>query len=77
MSYQQLAALLEQEGLELKKERYWNLRRKEGEGTLTRQEELEYILQMLEDEGVHVHVRDKYELDLAGEREVCIIKDLF
>ena len=77
LSYQQSAALLEQEGLELKKKRYWNLRRKEGEGTLTRQEELEYILQMLEDEGVHVRLRDEYELDPTGERKVRIIKDLF
>jgi hypothetical protein len=77
LSYQQSAALLEQEGLELKKKRYWNLWRKEGEGTLTRQEELEYILQMLEDEGVYVCVRDKYKLDPTRERKVRIIKDLF
>jgi hypothetical protein len=45
--------------------------------TLTRQEELEYILQMLEDDGVHVRVRDEYVLDSAGERKVRVIKDLF
>jgi hypothetical protein len=61
----------------LKKKRYWNLRRKEGKGTLTRQEELEYILQMLEDNGVHVRVCDEYVLDSAGERKVRVIKDLF
>jgi hypothetical protein len=77
LSYQQSAAVLEQEGLELKKKRYWNLRRKEGKGTLTRQEELEYILQMLGDDGVHIRVCDEYVLDSAGEREVRVIKDLF
>jgi hypothetical protein len=77
LSYQQSAAVLKQDGLELKKKRYWNLRRKEGKGTLTRQEELEYILQMLEDEGVHVRVRDEYLLDSSGERTVRVIKDLF
>jgi hypothetical protein len=37
--------------------KFWNLRRREGQRTLTREEELEYILQLLEDDGAHVRVR--------------------
>jgi MULE transposase domain len=77
LSYQDSAAVLEQEGYEIKKKKYWNLQRKEGHGTLTRQEELEYILQLLEDDGAHVRVRTKYVLDAAGERTGRVIKDLF
>jgi MULE transposase-like protein len=77
LSYKDSAAVLEQEGYEIKKKKYWNLRRKEEHGTLTRQEELEYILQLLEDNGAHVRVRDEYVLDAAGERTVRVIKDLF
>src|SRR5204863_3632975 len=59
------------------KKRFWNLQRKEGKGTLTRQEELEYILQLLEDEGLHVRFREEYILDSDGERTGRVIKDLF
>jgi hypothetical protein len=77
LSYRDSAAVLEQEGYEIKKKKFWNLRRREGQGTLTRQEELEYILQLLEDDGAHVRVRDEYLLDEKGERTVRVIKDLF
>jgi hypothetical protein len=77
LSYKDSAAVLEQEGYEIKKKKFWNLRRKEGHGTLTRQEELEYILQLLKDDGAHVRVRDEYILNAVGERTVRVIKDLF
>jgi hypothetical protein len=39
---------------------------------------LEYILELLEnEEGVHVHTRDEYTLNEAGERTGRVIKDLF
>jgi hypothetical protein len=40
--------------LEIGKKRYYSLQRKEGKGILTRQEELEYILKLLEEEGIYV-----------------------
>ena len=55
------------------------MRPKEGKGTLTRQEELEYILQMLEDDGVYVCVCDEYVLDSAGAELLfvrCLIRRL-
>lgn len=77
MPYADSAAVLAQDGYEITKKKYWNLRRKEGHGTLTRQEELEYILQLLEDDGVHVRVRDEYVLNANSERTSRVIKDLF
>jgi hypothetical protein len=74
LSYRDSAAILEQEGFEIKKRKFWNLRRKEGQGTLTRQEELEYILQLLEDDGAHVRVRDEYLLDDKGSRLSQLLK---
>jgi hypothetical protein len=55
ISYKDHAALLKKSGLpELSKKKYYNLLRKEGKGTLTRQEELELILGLLEEEDVYV-----------------------
>ena len=65
------------EGLDIKKKKYWNLQRKEGQGTLTRQEELEYLLELLEGEGVHVRHCNEYILDAAGKRISQVIKDVF
>jgi hypothetical protein len=59
------------------KKRYYSLQRKEGKGTLTRQEELEYILQILEEEDVHVRIRLEYTTDSRGDRDGRVIKDLF
>jgi hypothetical protein len=45
VGYKEHAALLKKDHLpDIGKKTYWNLQRKEGQGTLTRQEELEYIL---------------------------------
>jgi hypothetical protein len=78
LSYKDSAAVLTQDGLEIRKKKFYNLQRKEGKGTLTRQEELEYILQLLEDEGIHVRPRYEYILDPTnGERTSQVIKDLF
>jgi hypothetical protein len=68
LSYKDSVAVLEQDSYEIKKKKHWNLQRKEGQGTLTRQEELEYILQLLKDDGDYVCVYDEYMLDAAGER---------
>jgi len=46
-------------------------------GTLTRQEELEYILQILEEEDVYVCLRAEYTVDANEERNGQVIKDLF
>ena len=62
---------------EIGKKKFYNLQRKEGKGTLTRQEELEYILQLLEEEDVHVRYRAEYTVDSDGERNGRVIKDLF
>jgi MULE transposase domain len=53
------------------------LQRKEGKGTLTKQEELELILSMLEEEDVHVRTRAEYTTDSRGDRNGRVIKDLF
>jgi hypothetical protein len=77
LSYKASAAVLKKEGLEIKRKKYWNLQRKEGEGTLTRQEELKYLLKLLEGEGVHVCTCDEYTLDVAGEKVGRVIMDIF
>ena len=70
LSYKDLAAVLKQEGYEINKKKYQNLQQKEEHSTLTRQEELEYILQLLEDDGAYVCVCNKYILDAAREQIV-------
>ena len=71
-------AIIGNEGLpKLSKTEFWNLQRKEDKGTLTRQEELEYILQLLESAGVHLRYREEYILGSDGERVGRVIKDLF
>ena len=71
-------AIIGNEGLlKLSKTEFWNLQRKEDKGTLTRQEELEYILQLLESAGVHLCYREEYILGSDGERVGRVIKDLF
>jgi hypothetical protein len=47
------------------------------EDTLRRQEELEYILQLLEEEDVYVCFRAEYTVDANRERNGRVIKDLF
>jgi len=44
LPYADSAAVLAQDKYEIKKKKYWNLQQKEDHKTLTRQEELEYIL---------------------------------
>ena len=44
---------------------------------MTKQQELGYILQLLEAEGIHVRCRVEYTLDDGGERTSQVIKDLF
>jgi hypothetical protein len=51
----------------LSKTEFWNLQRKEGNDTLTKQDELEYVLQLLESAGVHLRYREEYALDSNGE----------
>ena len=46
-------------------------------GRLTRQEELELMLGMLEEEDVHVRIRAEYTIDACGDRTGRVIKDLF
>ena len=55
IGYKDHVALLRKDNLpEIGRKAFYNLQRKEGKGTLTRQEELEYILQLFEEEEVHV-----------------------
>jgi hypothetical protein len=55
LSYAASAVLLRKDNLpESGRKKFYNLQRKEGIGTLTRQEELEYILQIREEEDVYV-----------------------
>jgi hypothetical protein len=69
LGYKDHAALLRKDSLpEIGRKTFYNLQRKEGKGTLTRQEELEYILQLLEEEDVHVRFRSEYTVDANGER---------
>ena len=78
ISYKEHIAIVGKEGLpKISKREFWNLERKEREGTLTRQEELQFILQLLEREGIHVRYREEYTLDSSGERTGRVIKDLF
>jgi hypothetical protein len=78
VSYKEHVAIVGKEGLpKISKREFWNLERKERQGTLTKQEELQYILQLLESEGIHVRYHEEYIVDSKGERTSCVIKDLF
>jgi hypothetical protein len=78
VGHREHTALLKKDNLpDIDKKKFYNLQRKEGKGTLTRQEELEYILQLLEEEDVHVRFRAEYTVDADGERDGQVIKDLF
>jgi len=44
---------------------------------LTRQEELQHILQLLEDKGIHPQCHEEYTVDSNGEQTGRVIKDLF
>jgi hypothetical protein len=63
--------------LDIGKKKYYSLQRKEGKGTLTRQEELELILKTLEEENVYVKPCAEYTTDAYRERTSRVIKDLF
>jgi hypothetical protein len=58
------------------KKQFYNLQRKEEVGTMTKQQELEYILQLLEAEDIHVRYRAEHMLDDGGDRTGQVIKDL-
>ena len=77
ISYKESASILRTDNLEIGRKEFYNLQRKEGKGTLTRQDELQLILQVLDQEGIHVHFRDEYTLNPEGERIGRVIKDLF
>jgi hypothetical protein len=49
--------------LDIGKKRYYFLQQKEEKGTLTRQEELELILEIFEEEGVHIKIYAEYTTD--------------
>ena len=69
VGYKEYIALLKKDSLpRIGKKQFYNLQRKEEKGTLTKQEELEYILELLEAEDVHVRFRPEYILDENGER---------
>jgi hypothetical protein len=78
ISYSDSKSLLQKESLpEISKKNFYNLQKKERESILSQQEELEYILQILEAE--NIHVRPQFENIVNRDREVCrhVIKDLF
>ena len=78
LGYKDHAALLRKDSLpELGRKKFYNLQRKEGKGTLTKQEELEYILQLLKEEDVHVRFQAEYTVNANGEQIGRVIKDLF
>ena len=77
ISYKESAAILRKEGLKIGKKQFWNLHQKEWKGTLTRQEELQHILQLLEDEGIHPRCCEEYTVNSNGEQTGRVIKDLF
>jgi hypothetical protein len=78
VGYKEYTAIIGKKGLpKLSKREFWNLERKERKDTLTRQEELEYILQLFEKEGVHVCYHKEYTLDSNREQDSQVIKDLF
>jgi hypothetical protein len=62
---------------EIDRKTFYNLQRKEGKDTLTKLEKLEYILQLLEEEDVHVCFRAEYTVDADREQDGRVIKDLF
>ena len=78
VGYKEHTALLKKDDLpRISKKQFYNLQRKEEAGTMTKQQELGYILQLLEAEGIHVRCRVEYTLDDGGERTSQVIKDLF
>jgi hypothetical protein len=76
LSYSQSAEILRKDNLELDRKKYYNLQRKEGRGELTRQEELQLLLETLDNEGIHPRIRAEYELD-GVERQRRVIRDIF
>jgi hypothetical protein len=64
ISYTALAAILRKDSLELDRKKYNNLRQNANAGkALTKQEELKLLLRDLEQEGLHLRVRDEYILN--------------
>jgi hypothetical protein len=62
---------------EIDRKTFYNLQRKEGKGTLTKLEELEYILQLLEEKDIYVCFQAEYTVDADREQNGRVIKDLF
>ncbi|KAN0069188.1 hypothetical protein V8E54_012817 [Elaphomyces granulatus] len=64
VGYKEHTALLKKDDLpRISKKQFYNLQRKEEVGTMTRQQELEYIVQLLEAEDIHVRYRAEHMLD--------------
>jgi MULE transposase domain len=76
IGFKQSAEILQKEGLEINRKKFYNLNRRDQQGQLTRQEELELILYTLKEEGVHPRVREEY-IEENGIRTGRVIKDLF
>jgi hypothetical protein len=78
VGYKEHTVLLKKDRLlTIGKKMFYNLQRKEEKGILTKQEELEYILQLLKAEELHVCYRAEYTIDADGEQTGQVIKDLF
>jgi hypothetical protein len=61
ISYAALAAILCKDSLELNCKKYNNLRQDANAGkSISKQEELELLLRDLEQEGLHLRVKDRY-----------------
>ena len=78
ISYTASAEILQKEGLELDKKKFYRLQDKEAVGELTRQEELQVLLTHLQDEGFHPRVRAEYVETAGGNRSRRReVRDLF
>jgi hypothetical protein len=76
IGFKQSAEILQKDSLKINQKKFYNLNRRDQQGQLTRQEELELILYTLQEEGVHPRVRDEY-IKENGIRTGRVIKDLF
>jgi hypothetical protein len=78
VSWAEAKAVLDRKGLRLTRSEFYNCLRKEGAGEkMDSQQELQYIVALLEEEGFHVAVREVYLLGPNREPIDRVVRDIF
>jgi hypothetical protein len=75
--YGKALRILEKKDLTLSKTEFYNLQRKVNNRQCTKEEEMRYLIDILNQEDFHTMIREEYTINETGERDGKVVKDIF